>query len=156
MYVRWFDSEEKNIEVKFIGAKGKLNPIKGTTVPRSELCGALLISKLVHSAKTTLRKTDIKDYYENKLLFSDSTMVLSWVKSASIKYKPFVKNKVMEVQELHPVHVWRYIPGSENTAADLISKGCRHQDLQKIIDGPKLHYILPEKNGKISLLKRTK
>ena len=34
LYVRWFDEDETNIEVKFIGAKAKVNPIKGTTIPR--------------------------------------------------------------------------------------------------------------------------
>lgn len=38
---RWSDPQKKNVEFKFIGAKGKLNPIKGTTVPKSELYGEL-------------------------------------------------------------------------------------------------------------------
>ena len=38
VYLRWFDKQESIIDVKFIGAKGKLNSIKGTTIPRSKMC----------------------------------------------------------------------------------------------------------------------
>ena len=139
-YLRWYDNDEQNIELKFIGGKGRLNPIKGTTVPRSELCGAVLVSKLVHSAESALRDTDINEHFKDKILLSDSTTALSWVKSASIKYKPFVKNKVMVCQELHPIHVWDHLPGRYNTAADLISKGCKFKDLDKIVQGPEVLY----------------
>ena len=145
VYLRWYDKDESNVELKFLGAKGKLNPIKGTTVPRSELCGALLTSKLVHTVESALKNTDVNEYYDGKRLFSDSTTVLSWVKSASIKYKPFVKNKVMECQELHPIQSWNFIPGRDNTSADLISKGCRFKDLEKIVHGPKMLYLPREK-----------
>ena len=29
VYLRWHDMKEDDIEVKFLGSKGKLNPIKG-------------------------------------------------------------------------------------------------------------------------------
>ena len=147
VYLRWYDDEERNIDVRFVGAKGKVNPIKGTTVPRSELSGALLVSKLAHSVENTLKDTDLMLKYKDKTLFSDSTTALSWVKSASMKFKPFVKNKVMKIQELQPVNVWRYIPSSENTGADLISKGCQFKDLEKIVAGPKMFYS-PRKEWK--------
>ena len=38
VYLRWFDKQESIIDVKIIGAKGKLNSIEGTTIPRSEMC----------------------------------------------------------------------------------------------------------------------
>ena len=74
------------------------------------------------------------------MLFCDSTTVLSWIKSSSIKYKPFVKNKIIDIQELHPVKVWGYIPSRDNTTADLISKGCKAKDLEKVIKGPEFLY----------------
>ena len=47
LYLRWADESEENVEVKFVGAKGKVNPIKGTTTPRSEMCGAFLLYPII-------------------------------------------------------------------------------------------------------------
>ena len=38
VYSMWVDKQESITDVKFIGAKGKLNSIKGTTIPRSVWC----------------------------------------------------------------------------------------------------------------------
>ena len=140
LYLRWYDGDEDQIVVKFLGAKSKVNSIKGTTVPRSEMCGAFLLSRLAHSAELAYLKTEINAEIKKKVFFSDSTTVLSWIKSASIKYKPYVKNKIIEIQELHPIDVWRYIPSSKNNTADLLSKGCPRNNLNDIIKGPDLLY----------------
>ena len=140
LYLRWADKDEENTDVKFGGAKGKLNPIKGTTVPRSEIGGAFILSRLTYSAEMAFSETELKSQIDEKILFTDSTTVLSWVKSAAIKYKPFVRNKIIEMQELHPINVWEYVPSTKNTTADLISKGCTRKDLDKIIRGPDFLY----------------
>ena len=77
-------------------------------------------------------------------LLSDSTTVLTWIKSDATKYKPFVKNKIIEIQDTLPVNKWSYIPSKQNKAADAISKGCNKSQLQMIIDGPEILRI-PEK-----------
>ena len=84
VYIRWYNEKENCVELKFIAGKGKLNPIKGTTVPRSELCGALLAAQLLHSAEKTLKDSEIGEHFRDKLLLSDSTTAISWVKSAPI------------------------------------------------------------------------
>ncbi len=136
VYLRWADENEGNIEVKFVGSKAKVNPIKGTTTPRAEMSGAFILSRLAYSVENALSDTEISPLLTGKVLFSDSTTVISWVKSAAIKYKPFVRNKVIEMQELHPSNVWQHIPRCKNEAADLVSKGCCRKDLDKIIGGP--------------------
>ena len=132
LYLRWYDKDESIIDVKFVGAKGKVNPIKGTTVPRSEIGGAFTLSRLADSAETAFSKTEINDVIKEKILITDSTTVLSWIKSAASKYKSFV------IQELHPVSVWEYLPSAKNKSADLISKECLHKDLDLIIRGPEV------------------
>ena len=138
LYLRWYDDQESIIDVKFVAAKGKLNPIKGTTVPRSEMCGAFIPSRLAYSAQSAFEKTELKSICKIRSLFTDNSTVLAWVRSGAIKYKPYIKNKLIEIQELHPMDVWKYVPGKENTAADLISKGCRFKDLERVIRGPEL------------------
>ena len=138
--VRWSDDDEKVTDVKFVGAKGKLNYIKDTTIPRSDTCGEFTLSRLAYSADEALQKTELDLMCQTKLLFTGSTTVLAWIKSAAIKYKPYIKNKLIEIQELHPINVWRYIPSTQNRIADTISKGCKSEYLDEIIRGPEILY----------------
>ena len=71
-------------------------------------------------------------------LNSDSTTVLAWVKADATQFKPFVKNKIIEIQDLVPSKIWRYVPSNKNKSADLISKGCAYKDLETIIKGPEV------------------
>ena len=71
----------------------------------------------------------------NAKLFCESTTVLACVKADATGFKPFVKNKLIEIQDLTPSKIWKYIPSSENKATDLISKGCKYEELQLIING---------------------
>ena len=155
LYLRWADAEEKNVEVKFIGAKGKVNPIKGTTTPRAEMCGAFLLSRLTHSAEKAFKDTELSNKIQEKVLFTDSTTALSWTKSGAVKYKPYVRNKIVEMQELHPIRCWQYVPRGKNTAADLVSKGCGKRGLMEIISGPEL-LKLPREKWNFAPMKRNK
>ena len=98
------------------------------------------------STSEALKKTDISERIsDNATLNSDSTTVLSWVKSPAINFKPYVKNKVIEIQNLLPSSNWRYVPSKENKPSDLLSKGCFRSDLDKIIEGPDI-IRLPKKD----------
>ena len=147
LYLKWKNEDESAVDIKFLCAKGKVGPITGNTVPRNELCGALLLSRLACSTFSAFQHTEI-----NKMLVTnqprlcvDSTTVLSWVQSPAINYKPFVKNKILEIQNLTPSGHWRYVPSQKNKAADLLSKGCRKDDLRIILEGPELLHV-PEEN----------
>ena len=109
LYLRWTDKLETVIDVKFLAAKRKLNPINGVTVPRAELCGALLLSRITYSLEEALEKTEVQPYIVGKRLFTDSTAVLSWIRADAIMFKPFVKNKVLEIDELHTRDTWSFI-----------------------------------------------
>ena len=83
---------------------------------------------------------ELKSIYKKETLFTDSSTVLSWIRPGEIKYKTYIKNKLIEIQELHPIDVRQYIPGRENTTADTISKVCKYKDLERIIRGVKWLY----------------
>ena len=136
VYLRWTNKDETEVESKFIAAKGKVGPINGTTVPRMELSGSLILARLMNCVKIALNG-NIK-LTEEDVLCTDSSTVLKWVNSEAIRYRPYVKNKIIEIQDLHPVKNWRYIPGKKNIAADLISKGCNVNRLEDIINGPNI------------------
>ena len=104
------------------------------------MCGAFISSRLAYSAQSAFERTELKSICKKDTLFTDSSTVLSWIRPGAIKYKPYIKNKLIEIQELHPIDVWQYIPKRENTTADMISKGCKYKDLERIIRGPEWLY----------------
>jgi len=100
-----------------ICAKSKIAPIKSLSIPRLELCVALLLVRVATALLTRLQINIRCKYF-----WTDSTMVLSWIASQSVKYKTFVANRVSETQDSTLHSEWHYVKTSENPA-DLILRG---------------------------------
>lgn len=66
----------------------------------------------------------------NVTLWSDSTTVLTWLLSASCRFKVFVGTRVAEIQELTESDTWRYVQLTDNPA-DAITRGKSLSDLTK-------------------------
>ena len=96
------------------------------------------LARLTWSMVEALKKTDTfaEITTNNTKLNTDSTTVLSWVQSPAIKFKPYVKNKIVEVQNLLPSSCWGYLPSTKNKSADLLSKGCTRKELDIILKCP--------------------
>ncbi|GFV60712.1 uncharacterized protein TNCV_4180481 [Trichonephila clavipes] len=62
------------------------------------------------------------------ILFSDSTIALSWIKTPPHLLKTFVANRVAKIQELTVNFSWHHIP-SKNNPADLVSRCLNVSDL---------------------------
>ena len=61
-------------------------------------------------------------------MWTDSSIALHWIKSASKQYKTYIANRVQLIQELSDPLEWGWCPGESNPA-DLPSRGMNMKDL---------------------------
>ena len=118
-----------------IAAKTCVAPLTNQSIPRLELLGALILSRLM---KTVTRALEQFTTINSEVYFIDSQVVITWIKSTAKKYKQFVKNRVAEIRQNSNVKDLEYIQGKENIA-DLTSRGCYLKTLEctkKWFNGP--------------------
>lgn len=116
VYLRSTDVQG-DVTTKLLCAKSKVAPIKPTTIPRLELCGALLAARLCKAVTESLR-LEINHFVH----WCDSTVVLGWLHRPTSNLKTFVANRVAEIREITDQSSWRHVPTQHNPA-DLISRG---------------------------------
>lgn len=122
-YIRSVDSSG-NIHVYLLCSKGRVAPLKPATIPRLELSGALLMAQLSNKIQTSM-----KVCFNTIFHWTDSTIVLSWIRSTSNIWKIFVSNRVYQIQTLTDKGSWGYVNTKQNPA-DLITRGIEPKNLQ--------------------------
>ncbi|XP_045449125.1 uncharacterized protein LOC123657647 [Melitaea cinxia] len=107
-------------ETHLIMAKTRVAPLRVClTIPRLELMAALLLSKLIEK---------VNNVYGDKIrsghivAWSDSSVVLAWLRSSPHEWKTFVSNRVSEISTRVPANCWRHVPSADNPA-DAASRG---------------------------------
>ncbi|XP_045448180.1 uncharacterized protein LOC123656554 [Melitaea cinxia] len=91
-----------DVTVKLLCSKSKISPVKPTTIVRLELCAALLAARLSKAVLDSLR------YKPDRVLYwSDSSIVLAWLKNNITQLKSFVANRVTEILEITYPSTWR-------------------------------------------------
>lgn len=114
-YARSDDGDQTTVTL--IMAKTRVAPIKTLTLPRLELMGTLLGARMCSYLKQAMSLS-----FSTVTLWTDSMIALHWVRGPAAQWKPFVANRVMEVQEKTEPSDWRHCPGIANPA-DLLTRG---------------------------------
>lgn len=123
-YLRVRDGHD-HVHVAFVMARSRVSPKKQLSMPRLELSAALLGAQLA----TTLQ-SELTLSFTRTVLWSDSTTVLTWLKSESCHYKVFVGTRIAEIQDLTHPDTWRYVD-SQNNPADALTRGKKLCDLAR-------------------------
>ncbi|XP_052750251.1 uncharacterized protein LOC113514398 [Galleria mellonella] len=124
VYARVTDSDGK-IHIHLISARTKVAPVKTVSLPRLELCGAVLLTRLLIEIAEQLNIA--KEYI---YAYTDSSVVLSWLQSHPSKWKTFVANRTSEIITSLPSHHWYHVASKENPA-DLASRGVTASKLKE-------------------------
>lgn len=121
VFIRTFNTDK--FSSNLLVAKTRVAPLKHTTIPKLELCGAVLLVNLIKTVTKTLNTIDFDLH-----LWTDSAIVLGWLQKAPQSLKTFVANRVTEILSLSRKTMWKYICTGDNPA-DLGTRGCSPQDL---------------------------
>ena len=103
-------------QVSFVTAKTCVAPLKTLTIPRLELMAAIVGTHLTNFVITT-----ISVHNPTVFMWSDSQIVLHWIKSQK-PLPAFVHHRITEMNSLLPNATWNYCPTAENPG-DLLSRG---------------------------------
>ncbi|KAK3108419.1 hypothetical protein FSP39_007685 [Pinctada imbricata] len=108
-YLRYKD--ESVINCSFAFGKVKLAPTHGHTIPRLELCAALLATEVARIVKSNLHVqfSDIRFY-------TDSKVVLGYLNNKVRRFYNYVSNRVDRILRHSESEQWHYVSTKENPA----------------------------------------
>lgn len=112
------EDEKGNRSSNLLCGKSRVAPIRKVSLPRLELCGAVLLSELYVKIKESLHNV----HFESVHFWSDSQIVLSWIASPSSKFKTFVANRIGEIHSITDPQSWKHVGTLENPA-DVNTRG---------------------------------
>lgn len=130
VYARVVD-KHGDIHISLVTAKTKVAPIKQVSIPRLELCGAVLVARLLIEVSEVMGIDKM-----NIHAWTDSTIVLSWLNSRPNRWKTFVANRVSEIITSMEPQQWSHVVSKENPA-DYASRGT-YQSVDELLwkEGP--------------------
>ncbi|XP_044008494.1 uncharacterized protein LOC122852623 [Aphidius gifuensis] len=117
-----------------IASKSKLAPIKSdsnssnkkkykVSTPRLELSAAVLLVKLVRDIEQSLDCQSASIH-----LWTDSSITYYWITGDVNRWKTFVYNRVVFIQNTLTQATWDHVPGEDNLA-DVVSRGTSSSQL---------------------------
>ncbi|XP_032401557.1 uncharacterized protein LOC116707960 [Xiphophorus hellerii] len=104
-------NEAGNIQTGFVMGKAKLAPRPEHTVPRLELCAAVLAVELADFISSEL---DV--YVDATTFYTDSKVVLGYINNETRRFYVYVSNRVVRIRRSSHPKQWKYVSTVENPA----------------------------------------
>ncbi|XP_059221574.1 uncharacterized protein LOC131996139 [Stomoxys calcitrans] len=122
IYSRTIDSNG-NINTYLLVAKSRVSPLKTVSIPRLELCAALLLAETIEALMQVFPIPNTKIF-----CWSDSMIVLAWLKKPAFLWKTFIANRVSKISEIISGDNWSHVESRHNPA-DIASRGAYPKEL---------------------------
>ncbi|XP_076849293.1 uncharacterized protein LOC143497287 [Brachyhypopomus gauderio] len=124
--------EDGHNEVGFVMGKAKLAPVPELTIPRLELCAAVLAVEM-----SEVLKEELKIEIDRTTFYTDSKVVLGYISNQTRRFHVYVNNRVQRIKLSSSPDQWRYVPTQQNPA----DHGSRSVAAEKLasttwLDGP--------------------
>ncbi|XP_075706846.1 uncharacterized protein LOC142741353 [Rhinoderma darwinii] len=109
-YLKTIDTSGQ-CHVGFVMSRAKLAPLLEHTIPRLELCAAVLAVELAELITTELNM-EIKDAE----FYTDSKIVLGYICNLTRRFYVYVSNRVLRIRRSTSPEQWHYVPTHLNPA----------------------------------------
>ncbi|XP_051797872.1 uncharacterized protein LOC127531791 [Acanthochromis polyacanthus] len=103
--------EDNHNEVGFVMGKAKLAPMPELTVPRLELCAAVLAVEM-----SELLREELKLKIDKTSFYTDSKVVLGYIHNQHRRFHVYVNNRVQRIKQSSLPDQWKYVPTEHNPA----------------------------------------
>ncbi|XP_034076932.1 uncharacterized protein LOC117549272 [Gymnodraco acuticeps] len=104
-------NNDGRVEVGFVFGKARLAPKPDLSIPRLELCAAVLA---VEMADMIVEEMDLK--FDSIEYYTDSKVVLGYIHNQSRRFYVYVNNRVQQIRQSSAPEQWQYVSTDHNPA----------------------------------------
>ena len=113
-YLRIYDGDPDS--VCFVDGKSRVAPGDSSmTIPRLELCAAVIAAKVAHQIVQEHRCV-----FSRIVFWTDATVALRYSNATKSRYKVFVANRIAAAHAYSAPNQWRYVDSASNPATSFL------------------------------------